>query len=124
MVPAIRKGNARTNNLRRARPDPGQAGLGAARRAGRTGGRPPKLTDDDIEAAKAMPANPDIGNSNRAPPRRLSGDALSLHPRRTNRGYPGRLRTALYSKSRTPHGGGVSLSVDNRWRAVVGLSVK
>jgi DNA invertase Pin-like site-specific DNA recombinase len=37
-----------------------QAGLAAARRAGRTGGRPPKLTDDDIEAAKAMLANPDI----------------------------------------------------------------
>jgi len=35
-----------------------QAGLAAARRAGR---RPPKLTDDDIEAAKAMLANPDIG---------------------------------------------------------------
>jgi transposase-like protein len=27
----------------------------------RTGGRPPKLTDDDIDAAKAMLANPDIG---------------------------------------------------------------
>jgi DNA invertase Pin-like site-specific DNA recombinase len=38
-----------------------QAGLAAARRAGRTGGRPSKLTDDDIEAAKAMLANPDIG---------------------------------------------------------------
>ena len=38
-----------------------QAGLAAARRAGRTGGCPPKLTDDDIEAAKAMLANPDIG---------------------------------------------------------------
>ena len=38
-----------------------QAGLAAARRAGRTGGRPPKLTDDDNEAAKAMLANPDIG---------------------------------------------------------------
>jgi DNA invertase Pin-like site-specific DNA recombinase len=38
-----------------------QAGLAAARRVGRTGGRPPKLTDDDIEAAKAMLANPDIG---------------------------------------------------------------
>jgi Helix-turn-helix domain of resolvase/Resolvase, N terminal domain len=38
-----------------------QAGLAAAGRAGRTGGRPPKLTDDDIEAAKAMLANPDIG---------------------------------------------------------------
>ena len=38
-----------------------QEGLAAARRAGRTGGRPPKLTDDDIEAAKALLANPDIG---------------------------------------------------------------
>ena len=38
-----------------------QAGLAPARRAGRTGGRPPKLTDDDIEASKAMLANPDIG---------------------------------------------------------------
>jgi hypothetical protein len=38
-----------------------QAELAAARRAGRTGGRPPKLTDDDIEAAKALLANPDIG---------------------------------------------------------------
>jgi DNA invertase Pin-like site-specific DNA recombinase len=38
-----------------------QAGLAAARRVGRTGGRPPTLTDDDIEAAKAMLANPDIG---------------------------------------------------------------
>jgi DNA invertase Pin-like site-specific DNA recombinase len=38
-----------------------EAGLAAARRIGRTGGRPPKLTEDDIEAAKAMLANPDIG---------------------------------------------------------------
>jgi DNA invertase Pin-like site-specific DNA recombinase len=38
-----------------------QAGVAAARRVGRTGGRPPKLTDDDIEAAKALLANPDIG---------------------------------------------------------------
>jgi DNA invertase Pin-like site-specific DNA recombinase len=37
-----------------------QAGLAAARRLGRTGGRPPKLTENDIEAAKAMLANPDI----------------------------------------------------------------
>ena len=38
-----------------------QAGLAAARGIGRTGGRPPKLTDDYIEAAKAMLANPEIG---------------------------------------------------------------
>jgi DNA invertase Pin-like site-specific DNA recombinase len=52
----------------------------AARRAGRTGGRPPKLTDD-IEA--------DIGVTQIA--HRLgvrSGDALPLYPRRANREYP------------------------------------
>ena len=38
-----------------------RAGLAAAKRRGRTGGRPPKLTADDIEAAKAMLTNPDIG---------------------------------------------------------------
>jgi DNA invertase Pin-like site-specific DNA recombinase len=38
-----------------------EAGLAAARRAGRTGGRPLQVTDDDIEAAKAMPASPDLG---------------------------------------------------------------
>jgi DNA invertase Pin-like site-specific DNA recombinase len=37
-----------------------QAGLAAARRAGRTGGRPP-ITEDDLEAARALLANPDIG---------------------------------------------------------------
>ena len=37
-----------------------QAGLAAARRVGRTGGRPPKLMEDDLEAARAMLANPDI----------------------------------------------------------------
>ena len=38
-----------------------QAGLSAAKKAGRTGGRPPKLSYDDIQAAKAMLTNPDIG---------------------------------------------------------------
>jgi DNA invertase Pin-like site-specific DNA recombinase len=38
-----------------------RAGLAAAKRIARTGGRPPKITDDDIEAAKALLANPDIG---------------------------------------------------------------
>ena len=37
-----------------------QAGLAAARRIGRTGGRPPKLIEDDLDAARAMLANPDI----------------------------------------------------------------
>ena len=35
--------------------------LDFTRAAGRAGGRPPKLTDDDIEAARAMLANTDIG---------------------------------------------------------------
>jgi len=38
-----------------------QVGLGSARKAGSTGGRPPKLTDDDIEAAKAMLTDPIFG---------------------------------------------------------------
>jgi DNA invertase Pin-like site-specific DNA recombinase len=54
-----------------------QAGLAAARRVGRTGGRPPKLTDDDIEAAKAMLANPDIGVTQIA--HRLGVSAATLY---------------------------------------------
>jgi hypothetical protein len=94
-----------------------QAGLAAARRAGRTGGRPPKLTDEDIEAAKAMLANPDIGvTQTRAPPRRLSGDALSAHPCRTNREYPGRLKGPHLPRIRPPQeGSGVSSSIGNGW---------
>ena len=38
-----------------------RAGLAAARRVGRTGGRPRKLDDDDLEVARALLANPDIG---------------------------------------------------------------
>src|ERR1044072_6691612 len=37
-----------------------QAGLAAARRLGRTGGRPPKLTEDDLDVARALLANTDI----------------------------------------------------------------
>jgi DNA invertase Pin-like site-specific DNA recombinase len=51
-----------------------QAGLAAARRAG----RPPKLTEEDIETAKAMVANPDIGVTQIA--HRL-GDSRSTHYR-------------------------------------------
>jgi DNA invertase Pin-like site-specific DNA recombinase len=69
-----------------------QAGLAAARRAGRTGGRPPKLTDDDIEAARAMLANPDIGVTQIAHRLGVSPYALSIHSRRANREYPRRLR--------------------------------
>jgi hypothetical protein len=62
------------DNPREKRP---QAGLAAARRAGRTGSWPPKLTDDDIEAAKAMLANPDIGVTQIA--YRLGGAPAALH---------------------------------------------
>jgi DNA invertase Pin-like site-specific DNA recombinase len=41
-----------------------QAGLAAARRRGLTGGRPPKLSAEDIEVAKTMLANLDIGVTN------------------------------------------------------------
>ncbi len=86
-----------------------QAGLAAARRAGRTGGRPPKLTDDDIEAAKAMLANPDIGVTRKSRtasaslPRRSIGTSRPREPRipkafergapqsRKDRDGPGRL---------------------------------
>jgi DNA invertase Pin-like site-specific DNA recombinase len=37
-----------------------RAGLAAAKRAGRTGGRPAKLTEDDIDVARTLLANPDI----------------------------------------------------------------
>jgi DNA invertase Pin-like site-specific DNA recombinase len=44
-----------------------RAGLAAAKRMGRTGGRPPKLTEDDLEAAEAILANPAIGVTQRLP---------------------------------------------------------
>ena len=37
-----------------------RAGLAAAKRAGRTGGRPAKLTEDDLDVARTLLANPDI----------------------------------------------------------------
>ena len=36
------------------------AGLAAAKRAGRTGGRPAKLTEDDLDIARTLLANLDI----------------------------------------------------------------
>ena len=37
-----------------------RAGLAAAKRAGRTGGRPPKMTEDDLDIARTLLANSDI----------------------------------------------------------------
>src|SRR5271166_5614729 len=37
-----------------------RAGHAAAKREGRTGGRPPKLTEDDLDVARTLLANPDI----------------------------------------------------------------
>ena len=56
-----------------------QAGLAAARRAGRTGGRPPKLSADDLKAAKAMLANPDIGVADIADRLNVSTATLYRH---------------------------------------------
>jgi DNA invertase Pin-like site-specific DNA recombinase len=67
-----------------------QAGLAAARRAGRTGGRPPKLTRRRHRGRQG-----DAGQSrhrrdaNRASPRRVSGYALSVHSRRATANTPG-----------------------------------
>jgi DNA invertase Pin-like site-specific DNA recombinase len=84
-----------------------RAGLAAARRAGRTGGRPPKLTDDDIEAAKAMLANPDIGVTQIA--HRLGVSPATLYQympyaRRADPRIPRRLRTAALSQGRNAPG--------------------
>jgi len=37
-----------------------RAGLAAAKRAGRTGGRPPKLTEGDLDIARTLLVNPEI----------------------------------------------------------------
>jgi hypothetical protein len=58
-----------------------QAGLAAARRAGRTGGRPPRLTEDDLEAARALLANPNIGVTRIA-------HRLGVSPATLDRYYP------------------------------------
>jgi DNA invertase Pin-like site-specific DNA recombinase len=77
-----------------------QAGLAAARRAGRTGGRPPKLTEDDLDVARALLAESRYWRyPNRAPPRCISGNALPVHPRRANREYPWSLKTTFYAQS-------------------------
>jgi DNA invertase Pin-like site-specific DNA recombinase len=54
-----------------------QAGLNAARRAGRTGGRPAKLDEEDISVAMTMLANPDIVVSDVA--RRLGVSPATLY---------------------------------------------
>src|SRR4051812_11652595 len=74
-----------------------QAGIAAARRAGRTGGRPPKLTDDGIEAAKAMLANPDIGVTQIA--HRLVSPATLY---RTSRPREPRIRRAFHNAALPP----------------------
>jgi DNA invertase Pin-like site-specific DNA recombinase len=71
-----------------------QAGLAAARRIGRTGGRPPKLTDEDIEAAKTMLANPDIGVTQIA--HRLDVSPATS-PRRSKNGAALQYSSAAYS---------------------------
>jgi hypothetical protein len=62
-----------------------QAGLAAARRLGRKGGRPPKLTQDDLEAARALLANPESASPKsrialECPPRPFIATFLRLEP--------------------------------------------
>ena len=54
-----------------------QAGLDAARARGKRGGRPPSLTEKDIQAAKAMLVDPDITIEEVA--RRLNVAPLTLY---------------------------------------------
>ena len=55
----------------------------------------PDLSGDDIEAAKARPANPGIGVTSAS-----AGDALSIHSRRRNREFPERCRVQLNQADR------------------------
>ena len=60
-----------------------RAGLAAAKRAGRTGGRPPKLTEDDLDVARTLLANPDITRCRRCRPARgIARDAVPISARR------------------------------------------
>ncbi len=63
----------------RAQLDPGADTGGPChrRRAGRTGRQPTKLTEDDLEAARALLANPDIGVTEIA--RRLGVSPATLY---------------------------------------------
>jgi hypothetical protein len=77
-----------------------QAGLAAARRAG-PHRRPTAETHRRGHRGRLGDARQSRHrrNSNRATARRLSGDALSLHPRRANREYSGRLTRAALPRS-------------------------
>jgi Helix-turn-helix domain of resolvase len=73
----------------------------------RTGGRPPKLTDDDIEAAKAMLANPEIGVTQIAP-------RLGVSPATFHRYIPA---------ARTANTPGVIVGLqDDRWNATMSVA--
>jgi hypothetical protein len=85
-------------------PQVGQAHVAKRARAaaqfGRTGDRPPKLAGDDIEAAKAMLANPDIGVTQIAYrsaslPRR----SIALFPLREPLIFPAFEKRRLYSQA-------------------------
>ena len=77
-----------------------QAGLGAARRAGRTGGRAAKLTDDDLDVATTLLANPDITVAKVAERVGVSpATALSLYARRADGEYGSRLRRSAMGRA-------------------------
>jgi DNA invertase Pin-like site-specific DNA recombinase len=60
-----------------------RAGLKSAKFMGRTGGRPPKLTEDDLDVARTLLANPDITVADVArPARRVASDPVPIFARR------------------------------------------
>ena len=90
-----------------------QAGLAAARRAG----RPPKLTDDDIEAAKAMLTNPESASPKSrtasASHRRRSIDTSRPREPRIRRAFDNGRFTPKTARSRFQPGGGPRQCADN-----------
>jgi DNA invertase Pin-like site-specific DNA recombinase len=57
-----------------------RAGLAAAKRAGRIGGRPSKMTENDLDVARTLLANPDINVADIAGRLGVSPAALYRYP--------------------------------------------
>jgi DNA invertase Pin-like site-specific DNA recombinase len=77
-----------------------QAGLAAATRAGRTGGRPAKLTDDDLDVATTLLANPDITVAEVA-------ERVGVSPATIYRYLPA---------ARTAHGALIPCDIEDLWK--------
>ncbi|HMA72757.1 MAG TPA: recombinase family protein [Xanthobacteraceae bacterium] len=103
-----------------------QAGLAASRRASRTGGGPPKLTDDDIEAAKGGWSTP----TSASPKSRTASASRRRRSIGTSRPREPRIRRAFDNGGFTPKtgrskegfnpaaGGGSAPKPARRWTAI------